>query len=201
MKNIFVLTLFLFTSIGVAEQPQKNLGHISTYSKNGHIQAVIEIPAGTNKKLEYDYLTNSFSAEMQNGEERMVNFLPYIGNYGFIPSTLMDKSHGGDGDSIDVLVLSEHLKTGTVIQVLPIALLRLIDNNEIDSKIIAVPVDLDQRIIQASSLSELKSRYPNIQKLIELWFLSYKGPHKIITKGWEDEKMANIEIIKSLIAE
>lgn len=201
MKNIFLLITFVYSSIGITEQSQKYLGNLPIYSENGHIQVVIEIPAGTNKKFEYDYETNSFIAEMQNGKERIVNFLPYIGNYGFIPSTLMDKTQGGDGDPIDVLVLSEHLKTGTVIQVMPIALLRLIDNDEIDSKIIAVPVDSEQRIIQAKSLSELKSRYSNIQKLIELWFLSYKGPYKVKTMGWEDEKMANIEIMKSLIAE
>jgi inorganic pyrophosphatase len=199
MNNLLlVITVFLYSSIGIAEQSQLNFSYISTYSENRHVQAVIEIPAGTNKKIEYDYVTNAFSAELQDDKERMVNFLPYIGNYGFIPSTLMDENQGGDGDSLDVLVLSEHLKTGTIIEVIPIALLRLIDENEVDSKIIAVPVDQNQRILLATSFDELKSRYPNIQKIIELWFLSYKGSNKIKTRGWEDEKLANIVIIKSI---
>lgn len=194
MKNMTAVVMLLCTSICLAEQPKKHYGSLPTYSKDGHVQVVVEIPAGTNKKLEYDYSTNTFPADIQNGKERIIDFLPYPGNYGFIPSTIMDRAQGGDGDSIDVLLISEYLKVGTVIQVIPIALLNLIDRGEIDSKIIAVPVEPNLRIVKATSLSQLRARYPSIQKLIELWFLSYKGPNTIESKGWEDEKIATSEI-------
>ena len=47
--------------------------------------------------------------------DRIVNFLPYPANYGFIPSTFMDKKKGGDGDALDILLISEHMVTGTVV--------------------------------------------------------------------------------------
>ena len=108
---------------------------------------VVEIPAGTNKKLEYNAKTNSFPADVLSGEERKVNFLPYPGNYGFIPSTIMDRSKGGDGDALDVLLLSQHIATGTILEIIPIGILVLEDNGEDDSKIIAVPVDENLRVI------------------------------------------------------
>ena len=59
--------------------------------------AIIEVPAGTNRKLEIQP-DGQFVAELMNGVPRVVNFLPYPGNYGFIPSTLMDEARGGDGE-------------------------------------------------------------------------------------------------------
>jgi inorganic pyrophosphatase len=201
MKIMSVVVMLLVTSACRAEQQKKHYGSLSTYSKDGHVQVVVEISAGTNKKLEYDYATNTFPADTQNGNERIIDFLPYPGNYGFIPSTMMDRARGGDGDSIDVLLMSEHLKAGTVIEVIPIALLNLIDRGEIDSKIIAVPVEPNLRIVKATSLSQLRASYPSIQKLIELWFLSYKGPNTIESRGWEDEKVAKSEIARWVTSE
>lgn len=198
MKIISTLVMFLATSVSLAEEPKEDYGSLPTYSKDGYVQVVIEISAGTNKKIEYDYDTNTFSAEIVSGKERMIDFLPYPGNYGFIPSTMMERDQGGDGDAIDVLVISESLAAGTVIQVIPIALLNLIDRGQIDSKIIAVPADLNLRIVKATSLGQLRENYPNIQQLIELWFLSYKKPGMIESKGWEDEKIAKGQITRWL---
>ena len=40
--------------------------------------------------------------DYKDGKERIIQFLPYPGNYGFIPETL-----AGDGDPIDVIDLDE----------------------------------------------------------------------------------------------
>ena len=101
--------------------------------------------------------------DIKYGKTRIIDFLSYPGNYGFIPSTLMSKEIGGDGDSLDILVLSQSIATGTVIEVNPIAILTLIDNGEIDSKIIAVPTNKNNRIITATSYEELESKYPNVK--------------------------------------
>ncbi|MDA9133798.1 inorganic diphosphatase, partial [Gammaproteobacteria bacterium] len=63
---------------------------MKTFSKNGFLQMVVEIPAGTNKKIEYDKNINEFFIDKIDGVDRVINFLPYPGNYGFIPSTKMD---------------------------------------------------------------------------------------------------------------
>ena len=124
--------------------------------------------------------------------------MSYPGNYGFIPSTVMSKEIGGDGDSLDILVLSQSIATGTVIEVNPIAILTLIDNGEIDSKIIAVPTNKNNRIITATSYEELESKYPNVKNIIEIWFTSYKGKGIVESDGWDNERVAKAEIEKWL---
>lgn len=180
-------------------QSTLNYGALPTFSMNGHLQIVVEIPAGTNKKIEYDYITNTFPVDIKDGRERVINFLPYPGNYGFIPSTMMERSKGGDGDALDVLVLSQHLAVRTILEVIPIAVLNLIDNGELDSKIIAVPFNRDDQVIKATSYSQLHSEYPNVQRLIKLWFTSYKGADVIEFNGWGNEVSARTEIEKWLV--
>jgi inorganic pyrophosphatase len=139
------------------------------------INAVIEIPAGTNHKAEYDYESGEFVVETRNGKKRVVDFLPYVGNYGFVPSTYMDPALGGDGDAIDILVISETVPSGTVMEVIPIAALELMDNNEIDTKLIAVPVDTSLRVMHATDFMTFTIKYNAAQQIIENWFLNYKG--------------------------
>jgi len=166
---------------------------------NGNLQIVVAIPAGTNKKVEYDYISNTFPVDIKDGEERVINFLPYPGNYGFIPSTMMERSRGGDGDALDVLVLSQHLPVRTLVEVIPIAVLHLIDNGEVDSKIIAVPFNRIHQVVKATSYSQLHSKYPNVQRLIELWFTFYKGADVMEFIGWGNEVSARAEIEKWLV--
>ena len=157
---------------------------------------VVEIPAGTNVKLEYDIETNTFPVDKKNGKDRVIEFLPYPGNYGFIPSTIMDMSRGGDGDAVDILLLSEHLPTGTIIEVLPIGVLVLEDSGEKDSKIIAVPIDESLRIMRTHSYESFHSEFFEAKQLIQSWFLGYKEGSVIKFISWEDEKAAKIEIEK-----
>ena len=99
--------------------------------------AIVEIPAGTNKKFEYNYKTKTFEIEIINGVERTINYLPYPGNYGFISNTYMDPEIGGDGDALDVLIISESIQQGKKVEINPVAILRLLDRGEEDHKVIA----------------------------------------------------------------
>ena len=193
-KLILLASLFL-TCCG-EEQFSINYGDLSTYSAAGHLQMVVEIPAGTNVKLEYDIETNTFPVDKKNGKDRVIEFLPYLGNYGFIPSTIMDISRGGDGDAVDILLLSEHLPTGTIIEVLPIGVLVLEDSGEKDSKIIVVPIDESLRIMRTHSYESFHSEFFEAKQLIQLWFLGYKEGSVIKFISWKDEKAARIEIEK-----
>lgn len=165
-------------------------------SNSRTLQMIIEIPAGSNKKIEYEKNKNKFLIEKINGQNRIIDFLPYPGNYGFVPSTLVDKDEGGDGDPLDVLLIAESLETGTILDIVPIALLVLEDASEADAKIIATPVSADLRIIDATSLSDLNERYPAIISIIELWFLNYKGSSNIKFINWSDESIALNEVQK-----
>jgi inorganic pyrophosphatase len=158
--------------------------------------AVIEIPAGTNKKYEYDPNQKEFIVDIENGKERLINFLPYPANYGFIPSTLSKSDNGGDGDALDILIISEAMTIGTVLEVIPIAILKLIDDGETDYKIIAVPQDKNKRIIRATTYTELTTDYPILLEIVELWFLNYNPKDSSSVEGWGDEKEAFNEIKK-----
>ena len=137
----FSLTTFvLLQSCGSSKDYYTLPAQVSEESFN----AIIEIPAGTNKKYEYDPNQKKFIVDIENGKERIIDFLPYPANYGFIPSTLSKSDTGGDGDALDVLVMSETLATGTVLEILPIAILKLIDDGETDYKVIAVPKEKKQ---------------------------------------------------------
>lgn len=172
----------------------KDYYKLSAQVPEGIFNAVIEIPAGTNKKYEYDPSQREFVIDMENGKERAIDFLPYPANYGFIPSTLSKSDSGGDGDALDVLVISEAMTTGTVLEILPIAMLKLIDDGETDYKVVAVPQDNSKRIIRATTYAKLTADYPKLLKIIELWFLNYNPKDSSSVEGWGDEKEALNEI-------
>lgn len=177
---------------------QKDYYDLPAITPNASVNAIIEIKAGTNKKYEYDPLKKEIVIDKENGKERVIDFLPYPGNYGFIPSTLSKTDSGGDGDALDVLVISESIATGTVIETLPIALLKLIDDGEIDYKVIAVPVDKKKQIINATSYENLVTNYPKLLEIVELWFLNYNKNDISTIEGWGDEKEAFEEILRHL---
>ena len=87
----------------------------------------IEIPAGTKQKLEFNDETGEMEKDYKDGKERIIQFLPYPGNYGFIPETL-----AGDGDPIDVIDLDEAGERGDLKEVRIIGALDFEDKKEED---------------------------------------------------------------------
>ncbi len=173
----------------------KNLLNLPSKSVNGNYQAIVEIPAGTNRKTEINKITGSFETSLRNGNPRIIDFLGYPVNYGFVPSTLMTKSRGGDGDPIDALIICESLPIGSIVEFIPIALLRLKDSDELDSKIIGVPTNPNSRTICATNFNELKTMYPAIMDILVQWFLNYDNKNDFTEFiGWEDELKALEEI-------
>ena len=60
----------------------------------------------------------------------------YPANYGFIPRT-----YAGDGDPLDVLVLcQESILPLTLVRCYPIGMIRMVDGESADEKIIALPL-------------------------------------------------------------
>lgn len=197
MRTTTSLIITLFFALASCKSDKKVAIHDLTAFNGEHINVVIEIPAGTNHKIEYNHLTDVFENDQKNGQDRIVNFLPYPGNYGFIPGTLMDKSKGGDGDALDVLVLGATLPTGSIQTVKLIGALLLRDRGEIDTKIIAIPVE--NPVVQAKGFIDFSIRYDAARRIIEDWFLNYKGQGVMELIRWEDEHYALEEINRWLI--
>lgn len=93
--------------------------------------AVIEIQKGSKMKYELDKDTG-----MLELDRILHTSTHYPSSYGFIPRTYAD-----DGDPLDVLVLcSEILKSMTIVRCYPIGVIRMIDSEKKDDKIIAIPM-------------------------------------------------------------
>lgn len=92
--------------------------------------AVIEITKGSKNKYELDKETGLIILD-----RILYTSTHYPANYGFIPRTYSE-----DHDPLDVLVLSQGVfEPLTLVEALPIGAIKMVDNNEVDEKIIAVP--------------------------------------------------------------
>ncbi|GHV16701.1 inorganic pyrophosphatase [Clostridia bacterium] len=92
--------------------------------------AVIEIPKGSKQKYELDKKTGLLLLDRV-----LYTSTHYPANYGFIPLTLSK-----DGDPLDILVLcQEPIQPMTLVQCYPIGVLKMVDDDAIDEKIIAIP--------------------------------------------------------------
>jgi inorganic pyrophosphatase len=92
--------------------------------------AVVEISKGSKKKYELDKETGLIKLD-----RILFTSTHYPSNYGFIPKTFAD-----DNDPLDVLVLcSETLDPLTIVECYPIGVVKMVDNEEVDEKIIAIP--------------------------------------------------------------
>jgi len=166
----------------------------SAFVSEKTINVIIEISAGTNKKIEYNKAKEDFAIDKIEGVDRIKPYLPYPANYGFVPSTFSDPAVGGDGDPIDVLLIAESLPTGTVIEAIPIAMLRLVDEGEIDDKIICIPADISLRTVDASSIDEINKKYPKALEILELWMTFNDVSENVLVNGYVDSEAAITEI-------
>ena len=192
----FISILFLFIILISCES--KNVETYPMKSEDGFYHAVIEIPAGTNTKYEFDAETITYEIDQRNGKDRIIQYLPYFGNYGFIPSTLSAETKGGDGDPLDIIVLSESVPQGTIIQVIILGTIKLMDNGELDYKIIAVPADEQLNVLKVKTLSELKSQHPSILQIMEIWLTNYDSDSLEI-EGWLNEVETEKYILENSI--
>lgn len=170
---------------------------IAAINDDDRINMIVEIPAGTNHKIEYNGEKNEFVNDQNaDGSTRVISFLPYPGNYGFIPGTLMDRERGGDGDPLDIFLISEALLTGTIVPVIPIGALLLRDRGEIDTKIIAIPADSTNQVMSPTDFLDFSIHHDAAKQIIETWFLHYKGRGQTELIRWEDENYAWEEVRK-----
>ena len=188
---IVTLVVFVCSACG------PNIDALSLKNEAGDIQAVIEIPAGTNLKIEYDKQASRFKPDQIDGKDRVIDFLGYPANYGFLPGTYHDPKDGGDGDPLDILVLSSSVESGSIVPIKVIGVLKTRDDKGMDEKIIAIPVDPQSQTVRATNFVDFMINYSGAQNIIETFFLNYKGMNTVQLLGWGDEQEA-LQIIESV---
>ena len=151
------------------------------------VNAVIEIPRGSNFKYEYDEALDVIKLD------RVLHSpLFYPVDYGFIPQTRSE-----DGDHLDVLVVVTAASfPGCVMQVRPLALMRMIDEKGEDYKILAVPTT-EPRFEDVTRLDDLSSHIPReIQHFFEIYKTLESKPVEVL--GWYSLEEAHAEILRSM---
>ena len=134
--------------------------------ENGEINVVVEIPTGSNHKIEWDRKNACF---MLDRVEPIAFAKPC--NYGFIPQTLDE-----DGDELDVLLITDQpLTTGIYTTARILGVMKFVDSDEVDDKIIAVPADDRNNGDRYQTLADLPEQ---LLKQIEFHFNHYKDLKK-----------------------
>lgn len=150
------------------------------------VNAIIEIPKDSQLKYELDKETGLLKLD-----RILYSAVHYPGDYGFIPQTLWE-----DGDPLDIVILtSRPVYPMTLVSVRILGVLRMVDNNEKDDKLIGV-YDCDPRYkeyegikdIPKHTIAELKhffETYKQLQgkecKILEI--LDKKDAVKDVTLG------------------
>lgn len=157
--------------------------------ENGIVNVVVEIPAGSSHKIEWD-------------REKAIMKLDRVDpkifakptNYGFIPQTLDE-----DGDELDALIITdEPLPTGIFLQAKIIGVMNFVDDGEVDDKILVVPADDRTTGNAINSLADIPQ-----QKIDQIThhFTHYKDlkkPGSTVVKSWGDIDEAKDIIKKSI---
>ncbi|BEK13972.1 inorganic diphosphatase [Campylobacter lari] len=139
-----------------------NISKIKIGEVPNKLNAVIEIPYGSNIKYELDKESGAIMVDRV-----MYSAMFYPANYGFIPNTLAD-----DGDPIDILVLNEYpIQAGAVIPCRLIGVLLMEDESGMDEKLLAVPVSkIDPRYDDIKTLNDLpKASLDKIKNFFETY--------------------------------
>ena len=169
-----------------------DISKIKAGSNPDKLNAVIEIPYGSNIKYEIDKDSGAVVVDRV-----LYSAMFYPANYGFIPSTLAD-----DGDPADVLVLDEYpLQAGSVIPCRLIGVLVMEDESGMDEKLLAVPVTkIDPRYDGIKSIDDLpKATLDKIKNFFETYKML--EPNKWVkVKGFEDAKKAQDILDKAIKA-
>lgn len=130
-------------------------------TEHGIVRSIIEIPMGSSNKYELDKETGLLKLDRV-----LYSAVYYPANYGFIPQTLAD-----DGDPLDILVLgAEPVYPLTLVTARVIGLMVMKDQDELDHKLIGVPVG-DPEYKNCNDVHELP---PHRLAVLKRFFEDYK---------------------------
>ncbi|HSI90031.1 MAG TPA: inorganic diphosphatase [Adhaeribacter sp.] len=187
--------LFCFLLLTAFSSCQTDLANQATFSGNRQLQAIIETPAGSAHPYRYNPEKKEFTVVQEAGQDKVVRFLPYPVNAGFIPSTLIDTSHSQPAHPLPVLIISESQPAGTLLEIIPLGVLILEVKGELQAQVVAVPAKPSGQLTTATDYATFSAKYPAAKKILEQWLVN-AHPH-IPTRimGWKDEKYA-IDLVR-----
>ncbi|MCO5557308.1 hypothetical protein L7F22_010869 [Adiantum nelumboides] len=174
--------VFFLNSTGKKVSPWHD---IPVHAGNGLLHFVVEIPKESSAKMEVA-TEEPYTPIKQDIKKGKLRFYPYNinWNYGLLPQTWEDPSHSngevegafGDNDPVDVVEIGERrAETGEVLKVKPLAVLAMIDEGELDWKIIALSAN-DPKADLVNYADNVEKHFPGTLMAIRDWFRDYKIP-------------------------
>ena len=109
----------------------------------------------------------------KKGKKRVIKFLPYPGNYGFIPQTYAE-----DGDPVDVVDLDESIERGSIKKIKIVGGLYFEDKKKVDIKFIGL--DPEGTFKNIETVQDLVLNKFASLEILKIWFESYKKSGKMI---------------------
>mmetsp|Transcript_15217 Transcript_15217/g.20134 ORF Transcript_15217/g.20134 Transcript_15217/m.20134 type:complete len:275 (+) Transcript_15217:107-931(+) len=170
---------------------------------------ITEIPKMGTAKMEIDTKTelNPIVQDEKKGKLRFYHG-PIFWSYGCIPQTWENPNEEhpqlkcfGDDDPIDVVEIgAEALEAGSVTPVKALGVLAMIDDGELDWKVIAI-AESDPLFSELNDIDDVAAKCPGVISGIREWFRWYKTPDgkPINAFGFDEEclpKAKAIEIIQ-----
>ncbi|CAL0300841.1 unnamed protein product [Lupinus luteus] len=152
---------------------------------DGVFNFIVEIPKESSAKMEVA-TDEAFTPIKQDTKKGKLRFYPYNihWNYGLLPQTWEDPSSAnsevegafGDNDPVDVVEIGEtRRKIGDVLKIKPLAALAMIDEGELDWKIVAISLD-DPKASLVNDIDDVEKHFPGTLTAIRDWFRDYKIP-------------------------
>ena len=166
------------------------ISEIEAVDESGNINAVIEIPKGKAGKWEINSDDPTpLIWEFKKGVPRTVDYKGgYPANYASIPQTSLTSDFGGDGEPLDLIIISDPIPRGTLVKVKILGIFNMQEGDEYDGKLVGVLVGSNEA--EASSLEELNSSIAGSVDTVKEWFANYKGEGEIIlTEGGLEEAL------------
>lgn len=167
-----------------------------------------EIPKFTKMKMEIATKepSNPIAQDKKQGKLREYHG-PIYWNYGCLPQTWEDPhvlhpelKCKGDNDPIDVVEIgSKSLITGSIIQVKVLGAFALMDDGELDWKIVAINKDDDMASL-CHDITDVDKHMPHTLSGIREWFRWYKSPDKrTLNKfGFNDKALSREVAIQAI---
>lgn len=145
---------------------------------------VTEIPKNTKNKMEIatKESSNPIAQDTKKGKLREYHG-PIYWNYGYLPQTWEDPNveHPdlkvkGDNDPVDVVEIGSRTNLqGEISKVKVLGALAMIDDGELDWKILAIASD-DPMATELDSVADVDAKMPGVISGIREWFRWYKTP-------------------------
>ncbi|CAL5379307.1 unnamed protein product [Camellia sinensis] len=178
---------------------------------DGVFNFIVEIPKETSAKMEVA-TDEPYTPIKQDTKKGKLRYYPYNinWNYGLFPQTWEDPSFAnsevegalGDNDPVDVVEIGQtHGKIGQIMKVKPLAALAMLDEGELDWKIVAISLD-DPRASLVNDIDDVEKHLPGTLTAIRNWFRDYKIPDgKPANKFGLGNKAANKDYALKVITE